>query len=85
MIKATMIMLHSTQGLAKKPNPTNGKLVNNTGTAAQWMAHSVEAVIPILSNLKLIFSNLIAQIYTSECNMIALKSIQTNSYFLMRL
>jgi hypothetical protein len=49
--KAMMIMIHSTQGLAKKPSPSKGKLVKNIGTAAQCIAQSVEAVMPILSSL----------------------------------
>ncbi len=54
-------MPHSIHGLAKKPKPTNGKLVKNTGTAAQWIAQSVEAVMPILSSLAAIFNDLMLQ------------------------
>jgi len=49
MNSAKMIMPHSTQALAKKPKPISGRLVNTNGTIAQWMAQSVEAVMPILS------------------------------------
>jgi hypothetical protein len=57
-----MIMIHSTQGLAKKPSPTKGKPVKNTGTAAQCIAQRVDAVMPILSSLALTFTDLMQQI-----------------------
>lgn len=52
-----MIIPHSTHGLAKKPRPSSGKLVNIKGTTAQWMAQSVEAVMPILSNREEVCEN----------------------------
>jgi hypothetical protein len=55
---AISIMVHSTQGLAKKPKPKRGKLVKKTGTAAQCIAQSVEAVIPMLSSFMAIFNDL---------------------------
>jgi hypothetical protein len=58
---AISIMLHSTQGLAKKPKPKIGKLVKKTGTAAQCIAQSVEAVIPMLSSFMAIFNDLMLQ------------------------
>lgn len=48
---ARMIMPHSNNGLAKKPRPARGRQVSKTGTTAQCIAQSVDAVIPILSNL----------------------------------
>ena len=56
---ANKIMLHSIQGLAKKPKPKIGRLVKKTGTAAQCIAQSVEAVIPMLSSFMAIFNDLI--------------------------
>jgi hypothetical protein len=50
MTNAKTIIPHSTQALARKPKPSSGKLVNNTGTIAQCIAHRVEAVIPMLSS-----------------------------------
>lgn len=49
-ISAKSIIPHSTAGSAKKPRPSKGKLVISTGTAAQCIAHNVDAVIPILSS-----------------------------------
>ncbi len=60
--KANMIMPHSTHGLAKNPSPTNGRLVNTKGTMAQWMAHKVEAVMPMLSNRAVSLGNSMPQI-----------------------
>lgn len=48
--KAIIIMIHSTHALAKNPRPIKGRLVKNTGTAAQCIAQSVEAVMPTLSS-----------------------------------
>jgi len=55
MVNAKKIILHSSQGLDKKPNPTKGRLVINNGTIAQWIAHSTDAVIPMLSSFGLPF------------------------------
>lgn len=55
---AISIIVHSTQGLAKKLKPKMGKLVKKTGTAAQCIAQSVEAAIPILSSFMAIFNDL---------------------------
>jgi hypothetical protein len=55
MAKAKTIIPHSTHGLARNPRPSNGKLVNNTGTTAQCTAQMVDAVIPILSSWAEVF------------------------------
>lgn len=47
----TAIMVISTASLAKNPIPHKGKTVIKNGNAAQCMAQSVEAVMPILSRL----------------------------------
>jgi len=47
-----MIMPHSNKGLAKNPSPASGRQVSKTGTTAQCIAQSVDAVMPILSNLE---------------------------------
>lgn len=62
---AKTIMLHSNNGWTKKPKPANGKNVSNIGTMAQCIAHSVDAVIPKLSNLLTSFLDAMAQIYTN--------------------
>src|SRR3569833_2126022 len=62
IIIASSIMLHSTQGFAKNPSPTNGRLVNTKGTMAQWMAHKVEAAMPMLSNRVVSLGNSMQQI-----------------------
>lgn len=51
-INAKIIIPHSNNGLVKKPKPVSGKKVSIMGTMAQCIAHSVDAVIPILSNLE---------------------------------
>lgn len=62
---ANTIMLHSNNGCAKNPKPANGKNVSSIGTTAQCKAHSVDAVIPKLSNLLPSFLDAMAQIYTN--------------------
>ncbi len=56
-------MLHSNQGFAKKLKPSNGRVVITKGTIAQCMAHSIEAVIPMLSSFEPCFDTLTVQIY----------------------
>jgi len=72
IIRAKIIIPHSTQALAKKPRPTSGKLVNNRGTTAQCTAHKVDAVIPILSSRDEVFCKSIPKDKT-KCNTIASK------------
>ena len=49
--KERAIMVISTASFAKKPKPHKGKTVIKKGNAAQCMAQSVDAVMPILSRL----------------------------------
>ncbi|MDB5156365.1 MAG: hypothetical protein JWR50_1072 [Mucilaginibacter sp.] len=58
-----MIIPHSNSGLAKNPRPAKGKHVSSTGTTAQCIAQSVDAVMPILSNLEPSFLDAMPQIY----------------------
>lgn len=60
---ASMIIIHSTHGLAKNSNPKSGKLVKKMGTAAQCIAHRVDAVMPMLSHLTAFLEGIIVQIY----------------------
>lgn len=50
-INETVIIVTSTASLARKPIPHKGKTVIKNGNAAQCIAQSVEAVIPIRSRL----------------------------------
>lgn len=63
--RANMIIPHSNNGLAKKPKPVSGKKVSKIGTMAQCIAHKVDAVIPMLSNLEPRFLDVMGQIYTN--------------------
>lgn len=69
------IMVISTSSLARKPIPHIGKTVIKNGNAAQCMAQSVEAVMPILSRLILELRCFIKinLVHKYKSNLVALK------------